>query len=210
MKKFLCGFISGAILCSAIAVFAVSYVADPAGFKVLVNGSEFTSDPPPVVIEGRTYLPLRAIGDALGVPVNWNEELGQAEVGTTTSVQSAGTLDGKYHVEILSATKTVDYQGKPAVIVNFRYTNNGEETESFWLALTAKAFQNGVQLDNASLLSNPLYDPSAYLKDVKKGGSLIVQRAYLLADESPLEVEVSAALSFDDNPVISKTFQLTD
>ena len=80
MKKFISGIITGALLTSSIAL-AASYVAEPASFKVLVNGKEFTSDPPALVVEGRTYLPLRAMGDALGVPVVWNDELKQAEVG---------------------------------------------------------------------------------------------------------------------------------
>ena len=81
MKKFLSGFLAGAILFGAIGVFAATYTAGTADFKIFVNGKEFTSDPTPVVIEGRTFLPLRAIGDALGVKVEWNEELRQVEVG---------------------------------------------------------------------------------------------------------------------------------
>lgn len=81
MKRFISGFVAGAIVFGAVGAFAASYVANPVGFKVLVNGQEFVSDPPALEVEGRTYLPLRAIGDALGVPVGWNEELGQAEVG---------------------------------------------------------------------------------------------------------------------------------
>lgn len=87
MKKFISGFIVGAMLFSVIGVFAVSYVANPVNFKVMVNGEEFVSDPPALVVEGRTYLPLRAIGDALGVPVNWNEERRQAEVGIISSAK---------------------------------------------------------------------------------------------------------------------------
>ena len=82
MKKFICGFLAGAMLFCAIGALAISYVANPVDFKVLVNGEEFISNPPALEVEGRTYLPLRAMGDALGVDVNWNEELRQAEVGT--------------------------------------------------------------------------------------------------------------------------------
>lgn len=81
MRKFIMGFISGALIFSMIGAVALSYIAKPIDFKVLVNGEEFVSDPPALEVEGRTYLPLRAMGDALGVPVNWNEELRQAEVG---------------------------------------------------------------------------------------------------------------------------------
>lgn len=83
MKKFICGFLVGATIFGTIGAFAVSYVANPVDFKVLVNGKEFVSDPPALEVEGRTYLPLRAMGEALGVPVTWNEELRQAEVGNS-------------------------------------------------------------------------------------------------------------------------------
>lgn len=81
MKKFITGFIVGALIFSVVGAFAATYVAQTVEFKVLVNGEEFESDPPALAIEGRTYLPLRAIGDALGVPVEWNTELGRVEVG---------------------------------------------------------------------------------------------------------------------------------
>lgn len=86
MKRFISGFILGAMIFATIGAVAVTYVATPAGFKVMVNGKEFTSDPPAMVINDFTYLPLRAMGNALGVPVEWNAELQQAEVGIISSV----------------------------------------------------------------------------------------------------------------------------
>lgn len=86
MKRFICGFLAGAMIFGAAGVFAAQYIANPVDFKVMVNGEEFISDPPALEVEGRTYLPLRAMGDALGVPVTWNEELGQAEVGNQAPV----------------------------------------------------------------------------------------------------------------------------
>lgn len=82
MKKFISGTLTGAIL-AGTAAFAAVYTAEPATFKVLVNGEEFDSKPPAMVIDGSTYLPLRAMGNALGVPVEWNSELNQAEVGNS-------------------------------------------------------------------------------------------------------------------------------
>lgn len=87
MKKFILGTITGAAIASTVAI-AATYTAAPATFKVLVNGKEFTSDPPAMVINDRTYLPLRAIGNALGVPVDWNDELKQAEVGNAEIAKS--------------------------------------------------------------------------------------------------------------------------
>lgn len=146
MKKFITGVITGAILTSTIAL-AVSYVAEPASFKVLVNGKEFTSDPPAMVINDRTYLPLRAVGDALGVPVEWNEELRQAEVGTyvpastntnvSIDVQSNDkwkmTYKGcKTYDEISSSYDSLKAgEGKEFVILSFEIENISNEKDSF-------------------------------------------------------------------------------
>ncbi len=89
MKKFVSGFLAGSMIFGTVCAFAVQYAANPVDFKVLVNGKEFISDPPALEVEGRTYLPLRAIGDALGVPVSWNEELRQAEVGNASNSASS-------------------------------------------------------------------------------------------------------------------------
>lgn len=86
MKRFISGFLLGAMIFATIGAVAVTYVATPASFKVLVNGEDFVSDPPAMVINDRTYLPLRAMGDALGVPVEWNAEKQQAEVGITSNI----------------------------------------------------------------------------------------------------------------------------
>lgn len=91
MKKFISGVVTGAILTGSIAL-AATYSGETAPFKILVNGKDFTSDPPALVIDERTYLPLRAVGDALGVPVEWNEEARQVEVGA----KAPSVVEGKY------------------------------------------------------------------------------------------------------------------
>lgn len=91
MKKFVSGVLTGAILTSSLAL-AATYVAEDVSFKIFVNGQEFTSAPA-LAINGSTYLPLRAVGDVLGIPVNWNSELNQVEVGTMP------TSFDKYEVE---------------------------------------------------------------------------------------------------------------
>lgn len=84
MKKFVSGLLAGVTLASSIA-FAATYVAEDVTFKIFVNGKEFTSAPA-VALNGSTYLPLKAVGDALGVVVKWNSELGQVEVGNSAPV----------------------------------------------------------------------------------------------------------------------------
>lgn len=87
LKTLICTILVMILLTSSLA-YATSYSAVVPTFDVLINGERFYSDPPVIVIEGRTYLPLRAMGDALGVNVEWNNELGQVEVSTTKKAVS--------------------------------------------------------------------------------------------------------------------------
>lgn len=41
--------------------------------RIFVNGKEIYTDVPPQVIEGRTMVPLRAVGEALGADVRWDD-----------------------------------------------------------------------------------------------------------------------------------------
>ena len=84
MKKFLSGVIVGIFLVCTV-VFAATYTAEDASFKIFVEGKEFTESKA-VVIDGSTYLPLRALGNVLGVPVNWNNDLRQVEIGNQAPV----------------------------------------------------------------------------------------------------------------------------
>lgn len=83
MKKLLCGFLIGIISSFCVFVYANNVLkATPASFDIIVNGEKFTTnDKPAVVIDGSTYLPLRAIGNVLNVPVEWNAENKRVEVG---------------------------------------------------------------------------------------------------------------------------------
>ena len=80
IKNVLIGIIIGIVI--STTVFAASYNVEIPNFKILVNGNEFKSDQQPLVVDGSTYLPLRAIGEALNVPVEWNDNERQVEIGS--------------------------------------------------------------------------------------------------------------------------------
>ena len=171
MKKFICGFLIGAMLFGTIGAFAVSYVANPVDFKVLVNGEEFVSDPPALEVEGRTYLPLRAMGEALGVPVTWNEELRQAEVGTAPSdstVSSTVQTSDKWKMTYLNCKEysqineyTKAEEGKKYVVVTFEVENISAESQTFSYFYLSSYFDDyktpitilGQQVDGATMLT---------------------------------------------------------
>ncbi|MBQ7668771.1 MAG: copper amine oxidase N-terminal domain-containing protein [Clostridia bacterium] len=81
MKKFIKIFLCCAIIFGSVAFAATSFNALQATFPILINGSKWQTDKPVVVIDGSTYLPLRAMAEVLGVDINWNEGKRQVEVG---------------------------------------------------------------------------------------------------------------------------------
>ncbi len=65
-KKVLAGFMTAAMLCAMPA--AASAAND---ITVYVDGQELAFDQPPVVQNGRTLVPMRAIFEALGAEIEW-------------------------------------------------------------------------------------------------------------------------------------------
>ncbi|MBQ7668998.1 MAG: hypothetical protein IJS47_06700 [Clostridia bacterium] len=97
MKKiFMKGFIAGALVFSSVtALAATSYTALKASFPILIDGKTWTTDKPVVVIDGSTYLPLRAIGEVLGVNINWNESARRVEIGETPKTTGLTDAEAK-------------------------------------------------------------------------------------------------------------------
>lgn len=120
--------------------------------------------------------------------------------------QDKGTL-GDYEIEILSAKVTKDWEGKDAVIVEYKFTNNSDEAQSFMVAISDKVFQDGIELESA-VVTDKDYNVDNQVKEIKPGKSLNVQAAFLLNDTTtPIEVEVSELISFSDKKVV-KTFDI--
>lgn len=94
-KSFLKGFVLGSLFFSTISFATVTYEAITASFPILINGEVWESDKPTVVIDGSTYLPLKAIGDVLDVKVKWNSDLRQVEIGEDESISNAETYSRK-------------------------------------------------------------------------------------------------------------------
>ena len=111
-----------------------------------------------------------------------------------------------YAVTIDGATVTTDYDGNPAVIVDYTFTNNSDEATSFSAACYAKVFQNGVQLEPAIVTSEDLGNGS--IAEIKPGATTQVRSAYTLTDQSDISVEVEELFSLDDTMLAEATFSV--
>lgn len=126
MKKFFSGFLIGALLFGTLGVFAASYTAVSPTFKVYVEGKELNANPPAVVINGYTYLPLRATGDALGVKVNYDQARKRVDIGET-SVSSGYSRTNPAPIGIAQKIKVDNYDCTYNATIKVEETVRGEK-----------------------------------------------------------------------------------
>lgn len=84
-KQLIIGILIGALLFGAIPVMATTGIKELKAFynniKISVNGKEIKTDIEPFIVDGRTYVPVRVVSEALGVDVNWNDKTNTVEIG---------------------------------------------------------------------------------------------------------------------------------
>jgi hypothetical protein len=103
LKKMVFGIVIGSALTLTTSVFADSikeYILTKIEYPIMVNGSEFKSNELPALnYQGNTYLPLKAIADALGKPIKWNDDLKRVEIGVAPSPTPSPELTPEQRAE---------------------------------------------------------------------------------------------------------------
>ena len=119
---------------------------------------------------------------------------------------AAGAREGSVkQATIADCPVTADYSGETAIVVTYTFTNNSDKATAFFTAVSAKAFQNGVQLDTGIVQD---IDAQSSINEIKSGATTTVQQAYLLDDQSEVSVECTELISFDDTVIAEKTFSV--
>jgi len=181
--------------------FGLAHLAGYSGKDVLNKGGQELSSP---AQSPSASAPDSADSQTDSTPTANTETTAPEETQAPQS-GSSGNL-GDYHVEIKDAKHAQDYEGKPAIIITYSWTNNSEETTSAAVALIERAFQDGVELETAIVGDSDVYNSENYMKEIRPGITLDVQLAYILASEtSTVECEVSELISFS-NEVVTKNF----
>lgn len=111
MKRLISALIVAAMMLSFTSVFAT----DAPSAEVFIDGTKLECDVPPIIENGRTLVPMRAIFEALGANVYWD-----ADTKTVTAV-AGGTVVilqiGNELAFVNSDSHTLDV---PAQIINDR------------------------------------------------------------------------------------------
>ena len=64
------------------------------GFKVFINGKELQSNPPPLMYQGRIYVPLRAVSEYMGADANWDAPYNTAYIASQRDALSEIEIEG--------------------------------------------------------------------------------------------------------------------
>ena len=108
----------------------------------------------------------------------------------TDSLSDAGTISEKYDIYIDTAELCESADGEPQIRIFFEFTNNSEEATSAWMALSAVAYQDGVQIESDFWADSET--DVAYGEDVEPGETAYCSITYFLRnDVSPIEIEFS-------------------
>lgn len=128
---------------------------------------------------------------------------GSAGTDAAAEEQESEEVQSDYVVTIDGATVTTDYEGAPAIIIDYTFTNNSDEDTSFAVACSQQAFQNGVQLETAVVTEDL---GNGYMAEIKPGASTQARIAYSLTDQSEVSVEVEELFSLDEVTLAEATF----
>lgn len=126
---------------------------------------------------------------------------------------AAGKLADKVHVEIHDAQLAKDIRGNTAIVVNYKFKNLDTRSRSFVVAVNNAAYQDGVELGNATISSdNDInYDDKNTIKSIEPGEEIDIQWAFKLKGNDPVKIELTNRFDFSgkyDDQKIVKTFTI--
>lgn len=124
---------------------------------------------------------------------SYYEEFGVEDPSDDGAVYVQDGNLGNFVCNVKESVITTDYEGNPALVVTYEFTNNSDEAASFDLSIADTAFQNGVSLEMAFMDDLEYED-----KEIKPGVTIDVQKAYVLNDtENSVEIELSELFNMD-------------
>lgn len=113
-----------------------------------------------------------------------------------------------FTIKIIGCAKVNNYEGNPAIVVGYTWTNNSDETRVFEKAVDDQAYQNGVQLERTVLsIKYDQFDMDASYKEVGSGETITAYQVFLLEDESDIVIRVGNWHDFGSTEVIERTFE---
>lgn len=127
----------------------------------------------------------------------------------TEVADSSSAVFDQIAVEIKDAHLTTDYEGNPAIVITYSWTNNSDDANMAMVTTMGNAYQGGIGLETAIVMDDPNYDSNLYSTNIQPGVTLDVQQAYVLRDTTtPVQYELEQFLNMSDTKAV-KEFDIT-
>ena len=128
-----------------------------------------------------------------------NDTNNQATDDNENNLDSCNVVIDSYRLE-------ESRDGKPVVIVKYKFTNNSSSPQCFYYTVKDAIFQNGVGLKVCHTANN--YSDDNKTKELQQGVTLDVEIAYYLNDTTtPIDVELIEFFDYS-NKKVTKTFNI--
>ncbi|MCD8214572.1 MAG: NPCBM/NEW2 domain-containing protein [Clostridiales bacterium] len=194
MKKFnfksaLCGFMAGVVVATAVPVLAyngsMNILATFKNIKIYIDGAELTPRDAsgnvlePFIYNGSTYLPIRAVGEAVGKSVSYDANTNSVYLGDSGSSGS--------DIKTASGTKITPYQ----------INGTGRVTD---ITMSGVLYEDGFYLD-------PCNEGTAYLN--VSGNYSTLSGIYGTYDETGLDNDEVAYIKIYSDDILVNEFKVT-
>lgn len=177
MRKYIIGMILGVSLATAGSVYGAeitTLIGKPIEGEIPVKVAGVTIEKKAIFVDGTSYLPVRAIGDAIGMDVKYDAELGveltPKEVNKVESLSDATTTTmSADDVEVLSSseeqivisekkiielTAKIESQENELNEKQLELGNTTEPTQKQWVESQVAAIKASIEVTNQLLQAN--------------------------------------------------------
>lgn len=160
-----------AFLSLMVAIIMVPFVAFGAGTKItallaphvniVTEGKNLNvSDNPPIIYDGKTYVPLRTVSEALGYDVSWD--------GKRQTVEMEEPADGKALIK-RNGIEIDDYVAKPDAMKTFDIISGKQEVQVIYTIEEKLSKQASVTLQVLNKNKKVVTFGTAVLKETQPG-----------------------------------------
>ena len=145
------------------------------------------------------------VGSTENTTSNENVIVDNTSPNSNNGIQEGEGTIGNYYVKFISGEMITDFEGKPAFLVRYEFTNNSENTIAPWAAISITAFQDGISLD--SCYAGDGYNLENEDKEIRPGTTISVSKSFVTtSNTSPIELEAVEWTSFVDTGKVITTY----
>ncbi|MCL2023772.1 MAG: DUF5067 domain-containing protein [Oscillospiraceae bacterium] len=117
---------------------------------------------------------------------------------------------GNYEVTVKSARFSVDWGKDKVIILEYDFKNNGETNAAFWTTISAKVFQDALELESTVLVDDKDVNFDDKTREVQPGKNLTIKVAYIALDDSDLEIILDEWITLNDKKKVTVNFPYKD